>query len=565
MQGRRLRRAFRALDAARRKRRPYKDETNIIKKLIYDPSPPGAHFYVAHGRSVPTVSNVRPGVLNCRETTCMHPAPKKHRLLLFLVVLGFVTLGVGLLARLPLTEMAVGSLLKMSGASDVTFTVEQASPWKVVLENIGFQVKTQLFAAKRISMARLHWWTPSLGVVRIEEARMPLTIDGSDIDAQAWPVYKTSAVAHAPASLPVDEVHVDGQLVIRAEDLPNQSLTVNLDAHLVAKNSWAGEIDVAGPGLGVKGTIGYDLAKHQVSFNLPSISLDLKPWQGFVQRVVVMPAGGTWNTEGKFTGHAEGRLTGKKLVASGGVSLREGRVRYEARDITAEGIEADLEFADFDKMLTKPGTVRIRELRIGAFPLRELSAEAAFAGSEKISVSSLSLKVLGGTASTEPFKYFPNLRELDAVVLVDGISVQEIMGFTKDLPARATGQVNGRFPVHIDDSGIRLGTGWLQLKPGVYAELQLQANGLLTGNLSEKSPSYSVLKKIESGLLKLKLDELRLDIRPPNAPPGRSAQLHIAGSPVDPTVKAPITLDLNVNGPLEKLLNLGMDSRLSFK
>lgn len=490
---------------------------------------------------------------------------KKRRLFLFLAALIFVACGAGLLARLTLTEMAVSSLLKMSGASDVKFTVEEASPWKVVLEDIGFQIKTQLFAAKRISMARLHWWTPSLGVVRVEEAKLPWTIDGSDIDAQAWPVYKNPTVAHAPASLPVDEVHVDGQLVIRAADIRDQSLSVKLDARLVAKNSWAGKVDVTGPGLGAKGEIAYDLAKDQVSFNLPSLSLDLKPWQGFVQRVVVMPGGGTWETEGKFTGHAEGSLTGKKLVASGAVSLREGRVRYEAKDITAEGIEADLEFTDFDKMLTKPGAVRIRELRIGTFPLREISAEVALAGTEKFSVSSLSLKVLGGTASAEPFNYFPNLRELDAVVLADGISVEEIMGLTKDLPAKATGRVNGRFPVHIDDSGIRLGTGWLQLKPGVYAELQLQANGLLTGNLSAKSPSYAMLKKVESGLLKLKLDELRLDIRPPDAPPGRSAQLHISGSPVDPSVKAPITLDLNVNGPLEKLLNLGMDSRLSFK
>ncbi|MEO6994171.1 MAG: YdbH domain-containing protein [Lacunisphaera sp.] len=495
----------------------------------------------------------------------MTSAPKKRRLFLFFAAFAFVVLGAGLWARLTLTEMAVSSLLKSSGASDVKFTVEQASPWKVVLGNIGFQVKTQLFAAKRISMARLHWWTPSLGVVRIEEAQMPVTIDGSDVDARAWTVYKNPTLAHAPASLPVEEVHVDGQLVIRAADTPDQALTVKLDAHLIAKNSWAGKIEVTGPGLGAKGDLGYDLAKDQVSFNLPSLSLDLKPWEGFVQRVVVMPGGGTWDMEGKLTGHAEGNLNGKKLLASGAVSLRDGRVRDDAKDITAEGIEADLEFTDFDKMLTKPGAVRIRELRVGAFPLREISAELAFAGTEKISISSLSLKVLGGTASTEPFNYFPNLRELDAVVLADGISIEEIMGLTKDLPAKASGRVNGRFPIHIDDSGLRLGTGWLQLKPGVYAELQLQANGLLTGNLSENSPSYGVLKKVESGLLKLKLDELRLDIRPPNAPPGRSAQLRISGSPVDPNVKAPITLDLNVNGPLEKLLNLGMNSRLSFK
>ena len=477
-----------------------------------------------------------------------------------MVLVGF---GVALLARVTLTEMAVETLLKSAGASDVKFAVVQASPWQVVLRDIGFQVKTQVFAARRISVARQHWWTASLGTVRIEQARLPMTIDGSDIDAQAWPTYKNGTVAQTP-NLPLEEVYIDGQLIIRAAELPEQALTIKLAARRLAGNKWTGDIQVEGPGLTVKGEGSYDLAKERLEFSLPQIALDLKPWQGFVRRLVAFP-GGAWEVEGKFNGHAEGAKAGKKLAAAGGLHLREGRVRYEAKDITAEGVEADLEFTDFDKIITKPGTVRVRELRIGTFPLRELSAELALAGNEKIAVSSLSLRALGGRAATEPFNYFTNLRELDAVILVDSISVEEVMALTKDLPARASGRLNGRFPVRIDESGIRFGTGWLELKPGVYAELQLQGTGLLTGNMAQNNPSYGVLKRVESGLLKLKIDELRLDIRPPNAPAGRSAQLHISASPVDPSIKAPVILDLNVNGPLEKLLNLGLDSRLSFK
>jgi hypothetical protein len=166
--------------------------------------------------------------------------------------------------------------------------------------------------------------------------------------------------------------------------------------------------------------------------------------------------------------------------------------------------------------------------------------------------------------SAERFILVPSQSRLEAVLLVDGINVEEVLALTKDLPARATGRVSGRFPMRIDQSGLQFGTGWLGLKPGVYAEIQFNAKGLLTGGMSPNSPGYAVLEKVESGLLKLKVSELRLDIRPPNSPPGRSAQLHLAGEPVDPTVKAPVTLDLNVNGPIEKLLNMGMDSRLSF-
>lgn len=488
-------------------------------------------------------------------------AINKRRLFLYACLFGVIAMTVALLARLTLTEMAVGSLLRMAGASAVKFNVAQASPWKVVLEDIGFEMKTQLFAAKRISMARSHWWLPSLGVVRVEQAWLPFVVDGSDTEIRA---YKNSATVQNPTNVPVEEVQVDGQLVIRAADMPEQAITVKIEAKMVAKNSWAGKIDMAGPGLAVSGEGSYDLANDQVDFKVPHLSLDLKPWQGFVQRLIVLP-GGTWEYEGRIDGRAEGKLKGKTLEASGSVHVRQGRLRYDAKDITAEGMEADMEFIDFAKIITKPGSLRIRELRVGTFPMKELSAEVALAGSEKLMVSAVSLQALGGRASAEPFNYFTNLRELEAVVRVEDISIEEVMGLTKDLPAKASGRVNGRFPVRIDDSGIRLGTGWLELKPGVYAELQLQANGLLTGGVAPNNPSYGVLKQVESGLLKLKISELRLDIRPPNAPPGRSAQLHIAGSPVDPKVKAPVSLDLNVNGPLEQLLNLGLDSRLRFK
>lgn len=484
----------------------------------------------------------------------------KRRVLLALFLAGAIAFIIVSLARLALTEMAVGSLLRMAGASEVKFNVAQASPWRVVFEDIGFQLKTQLFEAKRVSVARRHWWSPSLGVVRLEAVRIPLTIDGSDYEPAS---YKNSAAVQTPSHLPVEEVHVDGQVIIRAMDVPDQALTIKLSAQLTGVNQWAGNITVDAPGLAVQGDIGYDLGKDQVTFKLPEIALDLKPWEGFVHRLIVLP-GGTWEMEGKFHGHAEGSLVGKALSASGAVHLREGRVRYDAKDITAAGIEADLEFIDFDRMLTKPGSVRIAEINAAGFQLRDVRAEVALAGSEKVIVSSLSLLTLGGKASLEPFNYFPNLREIEAVVLVDGFSVEEIMALTKDLPAKASGRVNGRFPIRFDDSGIRLGTGWLELKSGVYAELQLHADGLLTGGMSEKSSSYAVLKRVESGLLKLKISELRLDIRPPNAPAGRSAQLRISGSPVDTSVKAPVTLDLNVNGPLEQLLNLGLDSRISF-
>jgi hypothetical protein len=400
--------------------------------------------------------------------------------------------------------------------------------------------------------------------VTVEQARVPVTIDGSDKMAMAWPPNKSGGKASVePWQAPLEELTVDGQLLVKAAALPPQELAVKIDARQTAEKNWTAHVQADGPGFSLRGEATYDTRQDELVFKVPAATLDVKTWQQFARRLVLIP-GGDWEAEGKFTASAEGRLAGKELTTTGKVELRDGRANNAALGVTSEGIEFTLEFTDIAKVITRPGTLRIRDLSAGKLRMQQMDYEFALAGPEKIAITRVNFQALGGTISAEPFNYFPSLRELDAVVLVDGLNIEEIMALTKELPAKATGRVNGRFPLRIDDSGLRLGTGWLQLKPGVAAEIQFSTSGLLTSGVSPNTPQYAVLKKVETGLLRLKISEMRLDIRPPNAPPGRSAQLHLAGEPVDPEVKAPVVLDLNVNGPLEKLINLGLDSRLSF-
>lgn len=489
-------------------------------------------------------------------------ALNKHRLLVGVGVLLLVLVTLGLALRQTLAGLAINHLLSLAGASRIEFSVAHATPWHVMVEDLGFQIKTQPYGAKRVTMLRDHWWTPSFGRVRVEQALVPLTIDGSDSNPWKWSTYRNGAAAGSTPALPVEEISLDGQLIIQAAGQPAQALSVTFEAR-PTETGWTGRAEVVGPGIAAKGEGSFDPVTGGMAFTLPEISFDLQPWQGFVQRLILLPGGG-WEMAGRFTGHAEGRWEDNKLVVGGEVHLREGRAEQSRPAIRAEGIEADLEFTDFDKFITRPGTLRIREVHTGQLTLGDVQAEFAFAGPDLITVSQASLSALGGRVTTEPFEYRLSARDFEAMMLVDGISVEEVMALTKDLPARASGRVDGRFPVRIDDGGLRIGTGWLALKPGVYAEIQFNAKGLLTRGTATNSPTYAVLQKVESGLLKLKINEMRLDIRPPNAPPGRSAQLHLSGAPVDPGVKAPVILDLNVNGPLEQLINLGLDSRLSF-
>jgi hypothetical protein len=461
-------------------------------------------------------------------------------------------------ARQFLTGLAFGAALRRAGATEVRFHVAEVSLWRVALEDVGFLLKWQQFAAGRVALDRAHWWMPSLGTLRVEDVRVPVKLQGSD----PRPPPVSGGKAGGAVRLPFEQISIEGQVVVQAAGFPDQALLLKIEAHPTAQGPWQGNAQLSAPGLGLKGEGRYDLGNGELAFKVPDATLDLKLWQGFVRQLLSVPAG-DWEVEGKLSGHAEGRLTGNKLVATGGVRLSEGHAAMTAKAVVAEGIEADLEFSDLAVLIAKPGTLRIRELRAGQLTLRELGADFSLAGADHVTVSRASLQALGGSMSAEPFVYVPSRSELDAVLRVDGISIEEVLALTKDLPAKATGRVNGRVPVLIGSEGLRFGTGWLELKPGVQAEIQFGATGLLTSGTSPNSPSYAVLQKVESGLLRLAISELRLDIRPANAPDGRSAQLHLKGAPVDPQVKAPVILDLNVNGPLEKLINMGLDSRLS--
>ena len=484
-----------------------------------------------------------------------------RRLVLALGALFTLALGVLWLTRVPLTASVISATLARAGATEVRFDVTDASPWRLRMENVDLRYLARPFSAREISFERAHWWSPSLGRVSVKEARLPVTIDGSDTNPWAWASYGTVGGGGSAPAVPVEEISIDGQLVIQAAALPDQALTIGLDAKAAGAQGWRGTVTAKGPGLEFRGSGRYDTAAKAVEFQLRDIALDLSRWHGFVQRMVVLP-GGTWELAGRLTGSAEGKIAGKEFAATAQVQLREGRAKHTGTGVAVEGIEADLEFTDLDHFRSKPGAVRAAKLTTGDLALTDIAAEIEFAGWDRVVVHGAAFSALGGKVTTEPFRLAPSQRELAATLLLDGIDVEQVLALTEDLPGRATGRVDGRLPIRVDDGELRLGTGWLELKKGVQAELQLNAQGMLTRGMDPKSATFQVMQKVESGLLRLRLGEMRLEVRPPDAPPGRSATLRLAGEPADPQVKAPVKLDLNVNGPIEALLNLGLNSRV---
>src|SRR5688572_27079121 len=110
----------------------------------------------------------------------MSEAVIDRRLLAFGALALLIIVTVVVVARVALTGILLNTALRSAGASDISFKVTRVSPWRVVVEDLGFHVQTQEFGAGRVTVARSRWWIPSLGSVRVEEARMPVSVDGAD-------------------------------------------------------------------------------------------------------------------------------------------------------------------------------------------------------------------------------------------------------------------------------------------------------------------------------------------------------------------------------------------------
>lgn len=480
----------------------------------------------------------------------------RFRIAVIAVLLATAGAGVAV-ARWAALPWALGAALRAGGATEVSFDLTRASPWRLQVDDLAFNLPALRVAAERASIERRHWWSPSLGRLKVETARVDMHLDRL---ASGQPAPISATPASPPPGVPLEEISIDGRITLHAGGEPARALTVNFAARPDGAGRWRGEAKATAPGLELAVEATYGLDEQKADFRTTMLRLDLQSWQAWLEHWAPLP-GGPWELSGTLTGSAEGHYAADDFSARGEFHLRDARIANTGLGFVAEGVEADIGSADLGLAQATDIAVRAQTVTSGKLVVADIAARIAHAESARLEIASISARALGGALHVEPFVYRPEDAVVDVVVRAEGIRAEEVMALTQDLPARASGPLSGRLPLRYEDGSLRLGTGWLGLESGSSLEIQFQTEGLLTAGTSPKSPNYAVLKQVEDGLLKLKVTELRLDVRPPDSPANRTARLHLVGAPVDPQIKAPVTLDLNVNGPIESLLNLGLKTR----
>ena len=307
-------------------------------------------------------------------------------------------------------------------------------------------------------------------------------------------------------------------------------------------------------------------APNAMRWRLKSAELDLAHWSEALAAQWPALAGATLGGRVLVSGEGEwrdGQPSGHVLVR-----LSEGRIDVPAKKLTLEGLELTLQIDDLAARRTAPA--QVFTLRGGHYDVITLgAARVVFAlDGDTVQVAEAALEALGGRLILAPFTVDLANPDLMVAARAEQIDVTLLLPLLPPILAEAHGRLDGELAFHRDaNGGIQIAFGRLALRPGTKAELRLLPTpGLLSGSLPPKVlQHYPGLIKIETGELPILADRLEVHLTPAGDAEGHSATVHLEGGPVDPALRAPLVLDLNVNGSLEALapfIKFGTDSRL---
>jgi len=146
----------------------------------------------------------------------------------------------------------------------------------------------------------------------------------------------------------------------------------------------------------------------------------------------------------------------------------------------------------------------------------------------------------------------------DFVVYADRIDLGEALMMIMPFKGRMAGVLYGRFPVGIDQGHVRLAPGFLYSLPGQGGSLRLEDSAQMRLLLDRSGIKGEVQEPLAKALSDLDFSTLKLDLEPREDGEG-TLRIKLVGKSNDKAWPAPVDLNLNLHGPLEKLVNMGLD------
>ena len=324
------------------------------------------------------------------------------------------------------------------------------------------------------------------------------------------------------------------------------------------------ECTVEGPGLKLRGGAALD-PRGEGTWNLAEAEIDLAQWFDWIapqlgsaavglkfSGTVTLRGAGTWR-EGVMGGRAD-------------VTLRDGRLEDPAHKVLVEGLGGTATIEDLRTGRTAAAQVLTwRGGHYDVIPIGAGRVEFAFDG-ERLRVSDAVVSLLGGELQSGSLVFSLTQPEFAVTARIRGIDLAQVLFLLPPVLAMAQGRLDGHVALRRDGAGFQIGVGQFSMRPGESVDLRFAPTpGLLSSRLPDAiRKHYPGLTHLEMGGIPLRAELLDVTLTPTGDADGRTATVHIIGGPIDPNLRAPVDLSINVRGSLDSLVKFGSDSRLRF-
>ena len=152
---------------------------------------------------------------------------------------------------------------------------------------------------------------------------------------------------------------------------------------------------------------------------------------------------------------------------------------------------------------------------------------------------------------------FDNLRS-GFTLFLDQLDVDKIAKLLPGVGGSGRGRLYGRIPLRVTAKHeLRLRNAFLYARPGETGNISFKDTGPIVSKLREYGIQADYCDTIGFALHNLDYDLLRFDLTRPRNEDG-SLSIRLQGQAMDGKKPTPVTLNVNLNGPIEKLLNLGI-------
>lgn len=374
--------------------------------------------------------------------------------------------------------------------------------------------------------------------------------------------------------------------VLQWRGLPPLRWSIETAAGATPSTRVAGKARITADGLSASADVAVDASTGEVAWRDGTLRLELGrwiPWLLDAVRLSPLPAGVT--VTGELTGTTAGAWTARGLSGQADLQVR-GDLERITPPLRVDGITLSLALPNLRDLGDSPlQLARFSRARVGDLIAQNAEIRFRVRGLRDVRVEGAEVDLLGGRVRVDPFpiRIEPEgLAPVAATVSLERIALEEVIRLLPNAVTAATGSVSGAVAVEWSrERSLTIGRGALNLSRHEPSQMRLAPQpGFLTSQLPQRltllspsfgpiarwfsppNPAYAAVEAIELGRVPLIVESLEVTTRPEADADGRTARLQVRARPATPGAVGEVSFEINLFGPLNQVLKLGLDERV---